>query len=73
MHPHHPNHPCASTRPFTDRRQDECRPLIVVSLRPEPHVDPMLALRAALKMLLRQYNVRCVKVAIESPAEREHR
>jgi hypothetical protein len=25
-----------------DRRQDECRPLIVVILRPEPHVDPML-------------------------------
>lgn len=46
MHPHHPNHPCASTRPFMNRRQDERRPLIVVTLRPEPHIDPMLALRA---------------------------
>jgi hypothetical protein len=28
------------------RRLDEYRPLIVVTLRPEPHIDPMLPLRA---------------------------
>lgn len=42
-----------------NRRQDECRPLIVVTLRPESHVDPMLARGAPLKMLLRQYELCC--------------
>jgi hypothetical protein len=28
------------------RRLDEYRPLIVVTLRPEPHIDPTLPLRA---------------------------
>jgi hypothetical protein len=41
-----------------NRRQEEYRPLIVVTLRPEPHVGPMLARGAALKMLLRQYELR---------------
>jgi hypothetical protein len=59
VHPHHPNHPCASTRPFMKRRQDEYRLLIVMTLRPEPHIDPMLAREAALKMLSRQYELRC--------------
>jgi hypothetical protein len=38
------------------------RPIFVVSLRPEPGVDPLRALRAALKSLLRQYGLKAIAV-----------
>jgi hypothetical protein len=37
------------------------RPHFIVVLRPEPHVvDPIKALRGALKTVLRQWGLRCV-------------
>lgn len=46
------------------------RPTILVRLRPEPHVaDVDMALRRALKALLRSYGLRCV--AIETIPESE--
>jgi hypothetical protein len=39
------------------------RPIFVLRLQPEPHVvDPILALRTALKRLLRGYGLRCLSV-----------
>jgi hypothetical protein len=40
---------------------EQKRPIFVVRLRPEPGVaDPVRALRAALKILLRRFGLRCV-------------
>jgi hypothetical protein len=36
------------------------RPVFVLRLRPEPHVNPVRALRQALKRLLRSYGMRCL-------------
>jgi hypothetical protein len=36
------------------------RPVFVVKLRPEPHVDGVRALRALLKTSLRRFGLRCV-------------
>jgi hypothetical protein len=38
------------------------RPLFTLTLRPEPGVDPINALRRVLKVLLRQYGMRCTSV-----------
>jgi hypothetical protein len=35
------------------------RPVFTLELRPEPGVDPVLALRALLKAALRRYGMRC--------------
>jgi hypothetical protein len=43
------------------------RPTLVLHLRPEPRIDAIRALRAALKVLLRQFGLRCV--AIEEQSE----
>jgi hypothetical protein len=32
----------------------------VLELRPEPGVDPVLALRALIKIALRRYGMRCI-------------
>ena len=36
------------------------RPIFTLVLRPEPGVEPIRALRAALKVLLRRFGLRCV-------------
>ena len=36
------------------------RPTFTITLRPEPGVDPIHALRAVLKSLLRRYGLRCI-------------
>jgi hypothetical protein len=36
------------------------RPIFVLELRPEPGVDPVLALRALLKVTLRRFGLRCI-------------
>jgi hypothetical protein len=36
------------------------RPTFVLELRPEPGIDPVLALRALLKTTLRRYGMRCI-------------
>jgi hypothetical protein len=41
------------------------RPTFVVVLRPEPHVDPIKALRHALKRLLRDYGMRAIAIDVE--------
>jgi hypothetical protein len=38
------------------------RPVFTLKLRPEPGIDPVHALRHALKRLLRTYGLRCVSV-----------
>jgi hypothetical protein len=38
------------------------RPIFVMTLRPEPGVDPINALRRVLKVLLRGYGMRCTSV-----------
>jgi hypothetical protein len=43
------------------------RPIFRLRLRPEPHIEPIRALRAALKRLLRDFGLRCVSVEQESP------
>jgi len=36
------------------------RPTFTLELRPEPGVDPVLAVRALLKIALRRFGLRCV-------------
>jgi hypothetical protein len=43
------------------------RPVYVLHLRPESGVDAALALRAALKTLLRTFGLRCVSIRRELP------
>ena len=40
----------------------EARPIFVLRLRPEPRVDAVRALRAALKALLRRFGLRAIDV-----------
>jgi len=42
------------------KRTGKERPVFVLELRPEPGVDPVLALRALLKVALRRFGLRCV-------------
>jgi len=45
---------------------DEPRPIYVLRLRPEKHVDdPIKALRAALKRFLRTYGLKCISATEE--------
>jgi hypothetical protein len=46
------------------------RPVYVLELRPEPGVDPVLALRALLKITLRRFGMRCIS-ARESAEEEQ--
>jgi hypothetical protein len=43
------------------------RPIFTLKLRPEPGIDPIRALRHALKRLLRSYGLRCVSVEQDTP------
>jgi hypothetical protein len=52
-----------TTKPATER------PIFVLELRPEPGVDPVLALRALLKVTLRRFGMRCIS-SHESGGER---
>jgi hypothetical protein len=36
------------------------RPTYTLRVRPEPHVDPIKALRALLKAMLRTYGMKCI-------------
>jgi hypothetical protein len=36
------------------------RPIFVLAFRPEADVDPILALRALLKLSLRRFGLRCI-------------
>ena len=48
------------------------RPIFVLRLRPEPRIDTIRALRAALKVLLLRHGLRCVSLTEEStPNEQE--
>jgi hypothetical protein len=42
------------------KRKRPGRPTFTLRLRAEPHVDPVRALRAALKVLFRRFGLRCV-------------
>jgi hypothetical protein len=48
----------------------EPRPTIVVTLRPEPRMDGMAAVRAPLKVLLRTFGLRCTAITIEETPDR---
>jgi len=41
------------------------RPTFIIRVRPQPGVDPIKALRAALKTLLRRYGLRALEVTEE--------
>jgi hypothetical protein len=51
-------------------RNSDSRPTFTLRLRPEPGVDPIHALRAVLKALLRTYGMRCIH-AVEDERELE--
>jgi len=57
--------PIVTTKPAAKER----RPVFVLELRPEPGIDPVLALRALLKVTLRRFGMRCIS-AHESRSER---
>jgi hypothetical protein len=44
------------------------RPTYVLRLRPEPGVAGLRALRAALKVLLRRFGLRCIELREETVA-----
>jgi hypothetical protein len=46
------------------------RPVFVLKLRPEPGVDPILALRALLKVALRRFGLRCTSASQANIKER---
>lgn len=50
-----------SNRPRGSARPPE-RPRYVLILQPQPHVDPIRALKKALKILLRACGMRCLSV-----------
>jgi hypothetical protein len=47
------------------------RPTFVVTLRPEPRVEPIRALRRLLKVLLREYGMKCTSVDLIDGKEEE--
>jgi hypothetical protein len=50
------------------------RPTFIIHLRPEPGIDAIRALRAALKSLLRSFGLRCTHISeIPSPASADNR
>ena len=44
------------------REANSDRPIFVICLRAERHVEPIRALRAALKTLKRAYGLQCVSI-----------
>jgi hypothetical protein len=49
-----------NNNPNTTKPAAKERPVFVLELRPEPGVDPVLALRALLKVTLRRFGMRCI-------------
>jgi hypothetical protein len=47
------------------------RPVFMLALRPEPHVDGIKALRAALKVLGRRFGLHCVSLQEYPPGHVE--
>ena len=45
------------------------RPTFILHFRPEPGVDPIRALRAALKELLRRHGLRCISAVAHIATE----
>jgi hypothetical protein len=53
-------------------KQQESGRVFIVKLRPLPYcTDPIKALRAALKTLLRRFGLRCIKVSETTNTQRE--
>jgi len=48
------------------------RPVYVLELRPEPGINPVLALRALLKVTLRRFGMRCISARESSSEENGH-
>jgi hypothetical protein len=48
------------TTASTTKPAEKDRPVFVITLRPEPGIDPVLALRALLKVTLRRFGLRCI-------------
>lgn len=46
-------------------------PIFIIRLRPLPGVDGVRALRAALKVLLRQFKLKCLSVETETANQEE--
>jgi hypothetical protein len=49
----------------------EDRPVFILELKPEPGVDPVLALRAVLKVAPRRYGLRCVSASQKNLGEQQ--
>ena len=49
-----------TTTMATDHQPTKDRPIFTLQLRAEPGVDPLLALRALLKVTLRRFGLRCI-------------
>ena len=52
----------AAQRRSRDMTAPQLRPIYTVRLRPQPGIDPIRALRAALKVLLRRFGLRAIEV-----------
>jgi hypothetical protein len=53
------------------RRAHDTRPVYCVELRPEPGVDDAVrALRAALKLLLRRFGLKAIRIEERPPLDR---
>jgi hypothetical protein len=48
------------------------RPAFILILRPEPDVDPIRALRGALKVLLRRFGLRAISVDAQVEDDDRH-
>jgi hypothetical protein len=48
------------------------RPTYVLHLQPAQGVDGIRMLRAALKVLLRRFRLRCISISIEEKKDAEH-
>jgi hypothetical protein len=58
---------------MTDPRTTPARPTFVVHLRPKPGIDPVRALRAALKTLGRRFGFTVTSVAVASRTKQRQR
>ena len=53
-----------------ERASPATRPTYMLIFRPEPGVDPILALRALLKIALRRFGMRCVSARENDSVEK---
>jgi hypothetical protein len=47
------------------------RPIFLMTLRPEPGIDPIRSLRSVLKVLLRGYGMKCLRIDQIEPKEED--